>query len=79
MAGWRRGLCGVLTALLLIACTPRRSGQPASGPEARNGVVPANKRRKVKPAPVLAPPPRYGNKIVQRAAEAPAPSTPSDG
>jgi hypothetical protein len=72
-------LCSALTLVVLAACTPGSLAPPAARPEARNGPAPVKKRRKVEPTPVLAPPPRYGNKIVEHVAEAPPAGLPSDG
>ena len=71
---------GVLALVVLVACSAGRGGVPATGPEARNGQVPLKVRRKLQRPPVLAPPPRYGNKIVEHAsADAPPPAAPADG
>jgi hypothetical protein len=78
MGGRFLGFC-VLALVVMAACSPGSSAPPAARPEARNGQAPVKKPRKLRPAPVLAPPPRYGNKIVERAAEAPLPASPSDG
>jgi hypothetical protein len=79
MGGGLSRVCSVLALFALVACAPGLASPPAAGPQARNGQTPIKKLRKVQPAPVLAPPPRYGNKIVQRAAEAPLPVSPTDG
>ncbi|MET0413939.1 MAG: hypothetical protein ABW217_21700 [Polyangiaceae bacterium] len=76
----RLGLWSVLALVALGACSSGSGGAPATGPEARNTQAPLKKRRKVQPPPVLAPPPRYGNKIVEHTtADAPPPLAPADG
>jgi hypothetical protein len=70
----RLGLWGVLALVALVGCASGAGGAPATGPEA-----PIKQRRKVRP-PVLAPPPRYGNKIVEHIiADAPQATIPADG
>lgn len=75
----RLGLGGVLALVALGGCASSIGRGPTTGPEARNGQAPMKKLRKVRP-PVLAPPPRYGNKIVEHViADAPSATAPADG
>jgi hypothetical protein len=52
-----------MTLLALAACGPRLTTPSHPSAEARNGVT--EKKPRKQRQPVVAPPPAYGNKIVQ--------------